>query len=147
MLCLVTQSCLTVTLWTDPPARFLCSCGLNDCAVLSCSVVSGSLWLHGLACQAPLSIGILQTQILKRVALPFSRESSQPRDWTQVSLIAVGSLLSEPPGKPKNTGVSSLLLFQGNFPTQGSNWGSCIAGGFFTSWATWEALSDHMLTV
>ena len=43
---------------------------------------------------------ILQVRILEWVALPFSRGSSQPRDWTQVS---------------------------------------CIAGGFFTSWATREA--------
>ena len=28
------------------------------------------------------------------------------------------SLLSEPPEKPKNTGVGSLSLLQGNFPTQ-----------------------------
>ena len=33
------------------------------------------------------------------------------------------SLLSEPPGKPKNTGVGSLSLLQGNFPTQELNWG------------------------
>ena len=45
--------------------------------------------------------GILQVRIQKRVAVPFSRGSSQPRDQTQVS---------------------------------------CIAGGFFTSWATREAL-------
>ena len=31
----------------------------------------------------------------------FSRESSQPRDWTQVSHIAGDSLPAEPPGKPK----------------------------------------------
>ena len=31
------------------------------------------------------------------------------------------SLLSEPPGKPKNTGVGSLSLLQGNFPTQELN--------------------------
>ena len=43
---------------------------------------------------------ILQARILEWVAFPFSRGSSQPRDWTQVS---------------------------------------CIAGGFFTSWATGEA--------
>ena len=41
--------------------------------------------------------GILQARILEWVALPFSKGSSQPRDWTQVS---------------------------------------CIAGGFFTVWAT-----------
>ena len=32
------------------------------------------------------------------------------------------SLLSEPLGKPKNTGVGSLSLLQGIFPTQESNW-------------------------
>ena len=56
---------------------------------LSCSVVSDCLQPHGL----------LQARILKWVAFPFSRGSSQPRDRTQVS---------------------------------------CIAGGFFTSWNTWE---------
>ena len=31
--------------------------------------------------------------------------------------------LTEPLGKPKNTGVGSLFLLQGIFPTQKSNWG------------------------
>ena len=44
---------------------------------------------HGLiACQAPLSMGILQARILEWVAMPSSRGSSQPRDRTQVSCIA-----------------------------------------------------------
>ena len=43
------------------------------------------------------------------------------------------SLPAEPQGKPKNTGVGSLSLLQGTFLTQGSNWISSIAGGFFTS--------------
>ena len=43
---------------------------------------------------------ILQAGILEWVAMPFSRESSQPRDQT---------------------------------------WVSCMAGRFFTIWATWEA--------
>ena len=33
------------------------------------------------------------------------------------------SLPAEPPGKPKNTGVGSLFLLQGIFPTQESNQG------------------------
>jgi len=37
--------------------------------------------------------------------------------------LQVDSLLSEPAGKPKNTGVGSLSLTQGIFPTQESNWG------------------------
>ena len=37
------------------------------------------------ACQAPLSMWILQARKLKWIALSSSRESSQPRDQTQVS--------------------------------------------------------------
>ena len=47
-----------------------------------CSVMSDSLWPHGLV------YAILQARILEWVAFIFSRESSQPRDWTQVSHIA-----------------------------------------------------------
>ena len=39
------------------------------------------------------------------------------------SALQAESLPSEPPGNPKNTGVGSLSLLQGNFPTQESNWG------------------------
>ena len=67
------------------------------------AVVSDSLWT--VVCQAPLSVGILQARILEWVAMPSSRGSSQPRDRTQVSALQVDSLSSEPPGKPKNTGV------------------------------------------
>ena len=38
--------------------------------------------------QAPLSMGILQARILEWVAMSSSRGSSQPKDQTQVSLIA-----------------------------------------------------------
>ena len=38
--------------------------------------------------------GILQTRILKWVAFPFFRGSSQPRDWTQVSCTADGFFTS-----------------------------------------------------
>ena len=37
--------------------------------------------------------------------------------------LQVNSLLSEPPGKPKNTGVDGLFLLQEIFPTQESNQG------------------------
>ena len=38
--------------------------------------------------------GILQARILEWVAIPFSRGSSRPRDWTQVSRIAGGFFTS-----------------------------------------------------
>ena len=37
------------------------------------------------------------------------------------NLLQMDSLRSEPPGKPKNTGVGSLSFLQGIFPTQKSN--------------------------
>ena len=54
--------------------------------------------------------GILQARILERVAFPFSRGSSEPRDRTQVSRIAGRFFPAEPPGKPQNTGLGSLSL-------------------------------------
>ena len=39
------------------------------------------------ACQAPL-FGIFQARILEWISISFSRGSSQPRNWTQVSCIA-----------------------------------------------------------
>ena len=57
-------------------------------AVLSCVQLFVTPW--NAARQAPLSMGLLQAGILEWVAMPSSRRSSQPRDWTQVSCIAGG---------------------------------------------------------
>ena len=73
--------------------------------------------------QAPLSMGILQARMLEWVAMAFSSRSFQYRGCTQVFALQVDSLLSESPGKPKNSGVGSLLLLQGNFLTQELNQG------------------------
>ena len=72
-----------------------CVCLCVYVCVCSCLVVSDSLQLHGSSVH-----GILQARILEWGAISFSRKSSQPRDWIQVS---------------------------------------CIAGIFFTIWATKEA--------
>jgi len=45
--------------------------------------------------------GILQAKILSGLPCPPPGESSQPRDLTQVSRIAGGFFIAEPPGKPK----------------------------------------------
>ena len=76
-------------------------------------------------------LGILQAIILEWAAIPFSRESSQPRDWIQVSCMAGEFLPTEPPGKPKNTGVGSLSLLQRIFLTQESDWGLLRCRQFF----------------
>ena len=64
------------------------------------SVMSDSLWPHGLQPPGSSVHGILQARILEWAAVPFSRGSSQARGCTQVSHTAADSLPSEPPGKP-----------------------------------------------
>ena len=54
--------------------------------VASCVQLFATPWTG--AYQVPLSMGILQAKIQEWVAMPSSRESSQLRDWTQVSHIA-----------------------------------------------------------
>ena len=63
---------------------------LGKLDVLSLSVVSDSVTSWTVAHKAPMSMGILQAIILKWVAMPSSRGSSQPMDRTQVSHMAGG---------------------------------------------------------
>ena len=56
--------------------------------------------------------------------LPCPLPGDLPNPWVEPRFpsLQAGSLLSELPGKPKNTGVGSLFLLQGIFQTQESNW-------------------------
>ena len=77
-----------------------------------------------MGCSPPgsFSMGILQARILEWVAMPSCRGLPNPGLNSRSPALQADSLPSEPPGKPKNTGVGSLLLLQGNFLTQESNW-------------------------
>ena len=66
----------------------------------------------------------LQARILEWVAMPsLPGDLPNPGMEPRSPALPVDSLLSELPGKPKNTGVGSLSFLQGNFPTHESNWG------------------------
>ena len=88
--------------------------------------------------------GILQARILEWVAIPLSRGSSQSRDWSQVSSIAGRFLCLSHQGSPR------ILEWVAYPSSGGSSWprnqtGICyIAEGFFTSWATREALGVNI---
>ena len=66
--------------------------------------------------------GILQARILEWIAIPFCRGFSRPGIEPRSPALQVDSFPAAPPGKPKNTGVGSLSLFQWIFPMQESNW-------------------------
>ena len=89
---LVTQSCLIL-------------CDPMDCSLSGSSV-------HG----------ILQARILEWVACPAPGDLPNPGIEPRFPALQVDSLPSEPPGKPKNTGVCSLSLLQRIFQTEESNW-------------------------
>ena len=54
----------------------------------SCSCIQLFETLWTVAHQAPLSMGYFQARILEWVAVPYSRASSQPRDWTHDSCVS-----------------------------------------------------------
>ena len=117
--------------------------------------VFSRVWLFAtpwaVALQAPLSMGIFQARVLEWVAMPCSRGSSQPREWTRVSWTGrwilyhlsrqgapsylmkceshstmsdslwLHGLYSPWNSLGQHTGVGSLSLLQGIFPTQGLN--------------------------
>ena len=195
-------------LWQVRKTTPLCSCGVwaSHCGGFSCGA-----WTQGLQ-QVRLLGSRAQAQELWPTGLVGLRHegSSQIRDWTQVSCIGHRILyhwdtretesescsvmsdslwphgLYSPWNSPdQNTGVGSLSLLQGIFPTQESNpslphcrrilyqlshkgsprileWAaypfsrgssrpsnqtgvSCIAGGFFTNWVMREALEWHCI--
>ena len=67
--------------------------------------------------------GILQARIPEWIAVLSSRGSSQPRDQTQVSLIAGRFFTIWATRETQEYWRGSLSLFQGNFPIQELNWG------------------------
>ena len=59
--------------------------------------------------------GILQARILEWVAIPFSKGSSWPRDWTHVSCLAGRFFTTEPPRKEQRC-CYNILQRTGQLP-------------------------------
>ena len=103
-----------------------------------------------IACQAPLSMGILQKRILEWVAMPSSRGSSWPRDSTHVSYASCtgkrGLNHEHHLGSPTNvnaaTAATSLqLCLTLCDPIDGSPPGSRIPGILQPRTLQWVAIS------
>ena len=110
------------------------------CAVLSRSVMSNSATLWTVACQAPLSMGILQARILEWVALPSSRRifptQGLNRGFLHCRLILYRLSYQ---GSPRMLEWVAQSFSRRSFWSRNRTGVSCIAGRFFTSWATREA--------
>ena len=88
--CFKSPCCMMVCVFVCMLSLQLCStlCDPVDCSPLGSSV-------HGIS----------QARILEWVAMPSSRGSSQPRDWTQVSCIAGRFFTTEVPGEALYDGL------------------------------------------
>ena len=94
------------------------------CAVLSHSVVSNSLQSHGLQLARLLCPWGFSRQEYWS-GLPCSPPGAVLNSGLELRYptLQANSLPSEPPGKPKNTGVGGLSFLQGIFLIQELNWG------------------------
>ena len=96
-------------------------------------------------CQAPGSMGFSRQEYWSGLPCPPPGNLPDPGIEPRSPSLQADSLLSEPPGKPVNTGVGSLPLLQGIFPTQQSNQSPLHCRQIFTSWASRESLVHDTL--
>ena len=87
-------------------------------SVLSHSVLS-TLCNHMDFSQAPLSMGILQARILEWVAMPSSRGSSQPRNWSQISCVTSRFFPLWATKEAHENWSEQPIPFPGDFPIPG----------------------------
>ena len=125
--------------------KFYINCPLW-CAVLSHSVMSESATPWTAAHQAPLSMDFSRQEHWTGLPCPppgdLPNLGTEPRSPT----LQADSLLSEPPGKPKNTGVGSLSLLQGSSCPRNWTGVSCTAYRFFISWATRAVMMSSVIS-
>ena len=68
--------------------------------------------------QAPLSTGFSRQEYWSGVSCPSPEALPNTEIKPESPALQVDSLLSEPPGKPRNMELGGLALLQGIFPTQ-----------------------------
>ena len=73
------------------------------------------------------------------------RDPQKPGIEPRSPTLQVHSLPSEPPGKPKNIGVGAFPFSRESSQPRNQTGVSCIAGRFFTSWVTREALTNSQI--
>ena len=102
---------LFATWFTCVYHSFVCACVLTG---FNCVQPFMTLWTR--ACQAPLSMGILQERILEWVAIPSCRGSSWTRDKTCISQVSCTGrgvpYYLAPPGKPCHPSLIYSFLKQ-----------------------------------
>ena len=143
-----------------PPVPSVCSCHFvsydfpvvisQGCAVL-CVVTQSWLILCDLMDPSPPGSfcpwGFSRQAYWSGLPCPPPGDLPNPGIESRSPALQADSLLTEPTGKPMNTGVGSLSFSRGTSWSRNRTGVSCSAGGFFTSWATWEAPKSRLPTI
>ena len=111
------------------------------CALLSRGHVQLFVTPWTAPCQAPLSMGILQARILEWVAMPFSRGSSRPRDWTRLSCVA-GRFFTSWAVREAQGGAHRYLNQGGKLPPDGAKTAARTRVNLNCAASTPELLAD-----
>ena len=93
------------------------------CCALSLSPVQLFMTPWTVAHQAPLSMGFSRQEYWSGLPFPSPGDLPDPGMELGSPALQADSLPIELSGKPTNTGVGTLSLLQGTFPTQEWNWG------------------------
>ena len=113
---------------------------LHMCCVLSHSVMSDSFQPHVLQPTRLLCPwGFSRQEYWSELPCPLPEDLPNSGIKLRSPTLQMDSLLTEPPGNPKNPGVGSISLLEANSWPRNQTQISCIAGIFFTSWAMREA--------
>ena len=106
------------------------SCGLSSSLTSSCAALCLITQLCPTLCdpmtathQAPLSLGFSRQEYWSGLPCPPPGDLPNPGIEPRSLTLQADSVLSQPPGKPMNTGVGGLSLLQGIFATQQLNQG------------------------
>ena len=105
---------------------------------------SVSPWTPEEPCQLPLSMGFSRQEYWSGLPCPPPGNLPNPGIEPRSPALQADSLLSETPGKPKNTEWVAYPLSRRSSWLRSQTRVPCIAGRFFTSWATREALRVHL---
>ena len=129
MLCLAAQSCLTLCNPMDCGLPGISVHGILQARTLEWVAISFSnAWKWKVKVKSLSRTRLLETPWTAayqapQLPCPPLGDLSYPGIEPRSSTVQADSLLSEPPGKPKNTGVGSRSFLRGIFPTQESNQG------------------------
>ena len=145
-MCLVTQSYPTLCDPMDCSMPGLWGFSRQNSGVGCHALLQGNLPNPGIKARSPtLQVDSLPSEpwgkprILEWVAYPFSRASSQPRNWTRVSCIEGEFFSSCHQGSLRILEWVAYPFCSRSSRPRDRTGVSCIAGGFFTIWAMREA--------